>query len=385
MILFNTPWMHPADGWSIASRAYARAMQLGGLDVLLRDWQRPNMLGLDGEVFNELLPALTGEHPLSLLTTEQQLGGAALHVFSCALLSADKLGVLDAMAGNRKDQAQAFYCVFERRHIEPEIVEKLNRLAGTWVQCRMNERVLREAGVENVTLIPYPMFLDDPHLALEKPDREVRRFYNIGRFEPRKAPDNIIRAFLRAFRPGEAELTLKVSPIPHVAEYATPWGTVDEELEVNKNGWTSENVWESVEVVDGRLSSEGMLELHDRGDVYVSASRGEGLELGAWAAKLAGRRLIVTESGGPEDFLDPDIDICVPATRLVPADSSYPWGEGATYIDYDIDNLVEAMREVRGEPACGTRTWPGWEKHSAPRVAKALMTWVKSISDGPPQ
>jgi hypothetical protein len=372
--------MHPADGWSIASRAYARAMQLGGLDVLLRDWQRLNAQGLDEEVLNELLPAFTGKHPLSVLTTEQQLSSVALHVFSCALLSADKLGVLDAMAGNRKDQAQAFYCVFERRHIELEIVDKLNRLAGVWVQCRMNERVLKEAGVQNVTLIPYPLFLDDPHLALEKPDREVRRFYNIGRFEPRKAPDNIIRAFMRAFSPGEAELTLKVSPIPHVATYATPWSVVDEELVGNEMGWTSENVWESIKVIDGRLTREEMIELHDWGDVYVSASRGEGLELGAWAAKLAGRRLIVTASGGPEDFLDPEVDICIPATRLVPADVSYPWGEGATYIDYDIDCLVDAMREVRGDLSCGTRTWPGWEAHRSPKVAEALKTWVKSIS-----
>jgi glycosyltransferase involved in cell wall biosynthesis len=385
-ILFNTPWMHPADGWSIASRVYARAMQLGGLDVLLRDWQRPAATGLDEEVFNELLPTFTGEHPLSMLTTEQQLNGVDLHVFSCALLSADKLGVLDAMLDNR--EPQAFYCVFERRYIEPELVEKMNRLAGVWVQCRMNEHVLREAGVQNVTLIPYPFFGDDPHVALDKPRREPKRFYNIGRFEPRKAPDNIIRAFLRAFAPGESKLTLKTSPIPHVSEYASAWTTIDHELiedAVIGNGWNAENVWDDVRIIEGRISRDEMLGLHADGDVYVSASRGEGLELGAWAAKLAGRRIIATASGGPEDFLDPEVDICIPATGFVPADPSYPWGEGATYIDYSIDDLVEAMQTARGQHACGTRTWPGWERHRAPKVGEALKEWVESLTRGTPE
>lgn len=374
--------MHPADGWSIASRAYARAMQLGGLDVLLRDWQRPNAVGLDEELFNELLPALTGEHPLSMLTTEQQLRGVDLHVFSCALLSSDKLGVLDAMMTNK--EPQAFYCVFERRYIEPALVEKMNQLSGVWVQCRMNELVLREAGVHNVALIPYPFFDDDPHLELDKPVREPKHFYNIGRFEPRKTPDNIIRAFLRAFAPGESKLTLKTSPIQHIAEYPSPWRIVDYELgqpDVYRNGWTGSNVWEDVCIVEGRLSREEMLGVHADGDVYVSASRGEGLELGAWAAKLAGRRLICTASGGPEDFLDPEVDICISATGLIAADLSYPWGEGATYIDYDLDDLVEAMQTARGQHACGTRTWPGWERHRAAHVGRSLANWTRSIAE----
>src|SRR6266542_287008 len=376
-ILFATPWTHPAEGWAIASRAYARAMKMGGLDVALHDWQRSNF-NVDPEVQAEVAEFV-----------DKQPAKISLHIFSSNLASAALMGVLDVMTKN--PEPQAFYCVFERRYIEPELVNKLNRLAGVWVQCRMNERVLREAGVDNVTLIPYPFFDDDPHLELDKPTREPRHFYYIGRFEPRKAPDNIIRAFLRAFSPGEAELTLKVSPIPHITPYVTPWSTVDEELEGNKKGWTNENVWESIEVIEGMLSKEEMLELHDRGDVYVSASRGEGLELGAWAAKLAGRRLIVTASGGPEDVLPrqldaygtrdlcPDVDLVVPAKRLIPADACYPWGEGANYIDYDLDDLIAAMQKARSEPVCGTRIWPGWEKHRAPRVAEALRDWVGTI------
>ena len=376
-VLFNTPWTHPADGWSIASRAYARAMRVAGVDVLLRDWQRPELAGLDSEVFEEMMPFIS-ENRVVLAPPLPALG---LQIFSCALLSSEKLSVLDAMMANK--EPQAFYCVFERRYIEPALVEKMNRLAGVWVQCRMNERVLRGAGVENVSLLPYPFFVDDPHLELDKPAREPRRFYYVGRFEPRKAVENVIRAFLRAFAPGESELAVKTSPIPHVSEWPGAREVVARELcedDVIQNGWTASNVWESVRLIEGRLSRQEMLELHAWGDVYVSGSRGEGLELPAWEAKLSGRRLIVTECGGPEDFLDPEVDICIPASGLVPADPSYPWGEGATYIDYELDDLIEAMQTARGQHACGTRTWPGWERHRAVRVGAELKRWTEECA-----
>jgi glycosyltransferase involved in cell wall biosynthesis len=371
-ILFNTPWCHPAEGWAIASRAYARCMRLGGLDVVLQDWQRPAMMyDLHPEVEREVIDFLSDGRDAKL----------SLHIFSSALARAELMGVLDVMTMNA--EPQAYYCVFERRWIEPELADKLNRLAGVMVQCRMNLRVLCEAGVGNVTLIPYPFFAEDPHLQIEKPEREPRRFYCVTRFEPRKAPDNIIRAFLRAFHPGESELVIKASPIPHSSPYPGAQQVVDEELnvvEVLGNGWNDENVWDNIQVVEGMLSNGDMLRLHAEGDVYVSASRGEGLELGAWAAKLAGRRLVATASGGPEDFLDPDVDICIPATGLVPADESYQWGPGATYVDYDLRELVTAMRRARYEPPCGTRTWPGWEEHRAERVAKKLRQWIEIIS-----
>lgn len=343
-------------------------MHMAGIDVILKDWQRPPIAatGLDPEVREEVSELLADERDARL----------SLHIFSSTLASAALMGVLDVMLNN--PEPQAYYCVFERRSIEPALADKLNRLDGVWVQCRMNEQVLRQAGVENVTLIPYPFFLEDPHLQLDKPAREPRRFYYIGRFEPRKAPDNVIRAFMRAFKPGESELTIKTSPVPFSAPYPGPRDIITQEL--GKNGWTADNVAESIKVIEGKLSKQEMLELHAANDVYVTASRGEGLELPVWAAKLAGRRIVTTASGGPEDFLDPEVDICIPATGLLPADKTYQWGPDATYIDYDLDALVAAMQRARSEPACGTRTWPGWEKHRAEKVAVVLKEWVDSIS-----
>ena len=123
-----------------------------------------------------------------------------------------------------------------------------------------------------------------------------------------------------------------------------------------------------------------MVDLHRSCDVYVSSSRGEGLDLPAFAAKLAGRRIVTTASGGPEDFLDPEVDVVVPETGLVPADPAYKWGEGADYIDYSIDALAEAMQSAHRRPRHGSRVWPGMHLHQARVVGEILKNWVKKVT-----
>ena len=145
---------------------------------------------------------------------------------------------------------QAYHCVFERQYLEPKLVEALNLLDGVWAQCSANQDVLIKHGVENVTLIHHPWFDDDPHLRLEPP-RECRRFYWIGRAEPRKAPDRLVRAFLRAFKPGEATLTMKLSVYKHLKTFPSPEAVIAAEVPVN--GWTDTNWTEHIHIIRGRL------------------------------------------------------------------------------------------------------------------------------------
>lgn len=364
IVLFNTLFRNEGDGWAIASRAYARAMVLGGVDVRLAQW-------------------LYDEAPLSP-SVSSEVGGMLrrpaewdLYVFSTTLSGADHVGgALRTLAAERG--RRAFYCVFERRTVEPAIVDALNGLDSVWVQCRMNLDVLELAGVKNARLIPFPFFDDDPHLSIP-PTEGATVFYNIGRFEPRKDPANLVRAFLRAFRPGEAELVLKTSPYNYWGFYPSPERAVRFAVR-EVSGWTEEEAWRAIRVVTRRLSPEEMVGLHAACDVYVSASRGEGLDLPSFAAKLSGRRVVTTASGGPEDFLDPDVDIVVPATGTVPADPAYKWGEGADYVDYDVDELARAMRRAHDEKRPGTRAWPGMEAHRAENVGRALHDWVKEVT-----
>lgn len=368
IVLFHTPWERADDGWPIASRAFARAMALDGIDVRLQTWMSPQ--DPDPEVLAELGPIARKPAP----------GEWDLHVFSSMLTGADRMvPILRRL--REQPGPQALYCVFERRYIEPELADALRALDGIWVQCEMNRQVLAEAGVES-TLIPFPFFPDDPHLETKAP-LSAKDFYWIGVVEPRKAPDNVVRAFMRAFHPGDgARLTMKCSAYkgPMDAPYLDLRYVVEDEIRVNRpSGWTAANWRERIQFLEGRLSRKEMEMLHVENQVYVSLSRGEGLELSAYAAKLSGNQLIATDSGGPKDFMGAG-DVLIPTKGLIPANPYYPWGEGANYIDYDLDAVVEALRAAKGKQIVGSRVG---DVFSADRVGKALGAWVeKTVEKG---
>lgn len=360
IIFYRTPWERLDDGWAIAARVYARAMERAGIDVRLSSWLPPGGEPIDPAVLNEV------GHMRRMPPSWD------VHLFSCTLGGASDLVPLLRNMATQNDGPQAYHCVFERQTIEPTLAEALNGLHGIWAQCSANYDVLRRHGVDNVTLIHHPWFDEDPHLALDPP-KECRRFYWIGRVEPRKAPDKLVRAFIRAFKPGEAELTLKLSKYDHVVAYPTPEDVLVDELPLN--GWTEANWRDSIHVIRGRLSNDEMIELHAKNDVYVSASRGEGLDLPAFAAKLSGRVLVLTDSGGPRDFVN-DGDVLVGSCGLVPAAVEYPWGEGATYFDHRLEDLIVGMQSVRGKRPTGSRV-PS-ELH-VDRVSRSFRGWIESL------
>jgi len=360
VVLFETLWHSLADGWSTASRAYARAMHDAGLTVQLHSWLANVEDKADPRVIEEVGHLLNRERPRDL------------YVFSCTL--SGEWGTSYTLRPLTKARRpRAFYTMFERRQVDPATVEWLNQLEAVWVPCSANAEVLAAAGTKNVSWIPFPYFDEDPHLALPPPKSDPDTFLWVGRWEPRKAPHNLIRAFLRAFRPGEAKLILKVGPVPWKGEYASPEDVLAEETRAGR--WSLGEASKDIEIVRGRLSPEEMLALHARADVYVSASRGEGLDLPAFSAKVAGRRVVTTDSGGPRDFLT-ETDILVPATGDVPCDPLYRWDRGSTFADYDLDELVSAMQDARGCAVSPERISPTFR---AEYVGKQLRDWADLI------
>lgn len=364
IVLFETLWSDPADGWAVASRANARAMKQAGIDVRLHSWAPVS------EHWKEI------QHEVKGMLTACPKNGWGFYVFSTTLASADRMEhPLNLLRSFRAPRS--FYTTFERTYIEPKLATMLRDLDGIWVPCRANQSVLEDAGVKS-DCIPFPFFPDDPHLKLEPISHEPKVFYWIGRWEPRKAPDNLVRAFIRAFSPGQAKLRMKFSPIPWaLSQWLTFDQVVEQELAASYNsnrGWSKSNVYENIEVIDKRLSVEEMVALHAEGDVYVTSSRGEGTDLPALQAKLSSRRVVATESGGPEDFLGPN-DIKVPSDGLVAVDPAYGWGPGAMWTEYKLDALVEALQAARSSRSDPT-VWPK-KNFEAATVGRQFVEWIK--------
>lgn len=259
---------------------------------------------------------------------------------------------------------RALYTVWERTNLPPWAVEPLRVMAQNWVGCQMSRTMLVQQGLDpdHVHVVPCPYRSDDPLLALDGRRRDPAarpRFLHVGKWEPRKEQRNILGAYLRAFRPGEALLLMKTSE--RAPAYETyPRGPSEalaswlQDPIVLDQGWTAQNVGADVRLVRRMLSRDELVRLYAASDVYVTLARGEGYDMPAFDAKLAGNLLVYTPSGGPQDYAGV-YDELVPATGTVPTDPWYRWEPGAAYLDYDIDMAAAAMRRAADKVRQGCR------------------------------
>lgn len=245
------------------------------------------------------------------------------------------------------------YSVWERDRIDPKIVRQLSRVGQCWVPCEQNRNALARSGVpaERVFVVPHPY---EPEAALCKLVRRKpkpgKRFYSIGRWEPRKGYAELIEAFACAFHPGEATLTLKVN-LRNWPNYPSPEQAMLHALRAHRsNGWTVESLARDVVILTDMLRDDQILKLHFNHNIYVSSSHGEAWNLGAFDAKVAGNVMVHVPYGGTSDFENLDTDVRVPH-RIGPVHASYGWETGAEWATYTVEALAEALRQVQAPTA----------------------------------
>lgn len=243
--------------------------------------------------------------------------------------------------------------VYEYSPITPAAASCYNAVGQVWVACQQNATMMAASGVDpqKIRVVPIPHDDTAPLLKLRGRTRRPGpvRFVSIGKWEPRKEQRNVLGAFLLAFSPGDpAQLYLKTSAFrgkcpgyPQSASAALKEWLADER--VRARGWTEQNYQRHLFIIERGLSDEQMVEFYRMADVYVSLSRGEGFDMPAYDAKLAGNVLVYTPSGGPQDFAAPG-DLLVPFTGEVPCHAMYRWGKQARYGDYDISEAASALR-----------------------------------------
>lgn len=359
-VLYQGPWEHPADGFNEHVRRAARALSRTGVPVHLRAL-RPVIAttakgseeeGIEASVA-DLLHASIGRYAV---TVQQVVANPGL---------LDRITTPSRLAAQVYTDEQlaaqyayrVLYTVYERAPIPPDDARAFGRVGQVWVACQRDAKSLREAGVaeSKIRVIPACFMPDDPLLAFRSRRRQagVPRFYHIGKWEPRKAADRVIGAFLRAFKPGEAELVVKTG-LPRLSYDGFPGnpnaavGARLHDPKVVANGWTSSNWGEWLRFETRRMPLAEIHKIHAWGDVYVSLSRGEGFDLPGLDAKLAGNLLVYTPSGGPQDYAT-DVDLRVEPTGTVACNAVYGWEPEARYLDYDIDDAVKALRAAAAE------------------------------------
>lgn len=385
-VSYKAPWEDPFSGFPEHGRRCARALADTGMAVHLRSvdpsmqfQQRFEVGGSDSEKLTEqygdLLHCSIKSYLVEVahvVADDAMLQRLVTHPF----LSPSELRDVNRF--------KIISTVFERDRVSEHAVKCLNAVAQVWVANDKDRVMLERCGVERVRVVPIPHFPDDPLLRLRGRKRQpgAMRCYHIGKWEHRKAHHEMIGAFLLAFEPGEAKLYFKTSTsapdfgdYPNSPEASVRWWLDNDRV---SSKWDLCSVNENIFFIKRRIPPEQIRELHRVGDVYLSLSRGEGFDMPAYDAKLAGNLLVYTPSGGPQMYACPD-DVPVPAINSVPCHPFYRWGD-AEYLDWTIDSSVLALHQAKREIESGWSTLGHDLSHlEASEVGKLMRECIDEV------
>jgi glycosyltransferase involved in cell wall biosynthesis len=369
-VLYQGEFETPSDGTGQAVRLHARALAATGVPLLLRSFssivvseggvaEPVHIVGMPPEVAAEVGHLLNTDIAEFRPVIKHVVIRSAEHLRQILMprgaipLEAEsveaQVAMRDAIYGST-----IVYSVWERDRIDAGIAKQLARVKQCWVPCNQNALLLTQSGVpaDRVHVVPHPYTPDDPiHVCARRPTgmhKGWRRFYSIGRWEPRKGFAELIRAFLVAFKADDrVSLTIKYSGTGHWTGYPDPLAALNGAVTdaPPENGWNLARANERVKLISGRVKRSQIVKLHFENNIYVSSSHGEAWGLGSFDAKLAGNRLVYVSWGGVNDFATDD-DIAVPCA-MEPVHPSYKWEHGAQWAGYGLANLVEGLRRAQ--------------------------------------
>lgn len=353
------------DGLCRQARIHARALAEAGVPLMLRS--------IGNKVRHGDMVLIAGDDVLLPQVLEQvkKLRGVtcsriAVAIYQTVLSTPEDLvklvlpgyvridpGYADHVVG-----ASVLYTPWERDRVDQRLVGVLNRLGQVWLQCADNVRAFVESGVDAARVRTIPNAYDPESLVAKTAERRPRppsgrRFYHIGKWEPRKAQHDLIGAFLQAFGPSEhTSLLIKTSPFMSFKDYPTPTESIAHWLEqpaVRARGWSGASLGARLRVEDRLFTDEQMAQLHEINNIYVSSGYAEGWDYPAFDACSAGNRLVYVGYGGPADFALED-DVQLPWS-LGPVHPGYRWEGGAQWASYGIDDMVGALGRARPRAA----------------------------------
>lgn len=359
---YETPW----DGTAVAVRSHARALAATGIPVLLRSFSgtvinehgQPESVHLGGvpDVVRQEIGDIDKTTASAYCPAVKHLVVADAEHLKRVITPRGAVPVNVSMAASVLMRKHIYgstivYSVWERDRVDPAIAAELSRVAECWVPCQDNREMLIRSGVpqEKVRVIPHPYDPESPILKLRhrRADPEWKKFYSIGRWEPRKAYAELVAAFLVAFKPSDrATLAIKYTG-GNWPDYPTPAEALALPLnnaQVRENGWTAESIAQRVHLAEGRFPRQQILKLHFKNNIYVCSSHGEAWCLPAFEGALAGNGLVYVKAGGVCDFAslgEGDLGV---DTQASPVPKSYRWEADAEWAGFSIGRLASALR-----------------------------------------
>lgn len=187
------------------------------------------------------------------------------------------------------------YTTWEGFTAAPAIKEPLRRFAQVWLPSEAARHPLTVGAAplayERTRILPHAF---DPALVVPRRRAELDdsfRFYYVGAWTPRKNPEGLLRAFLHAFR--------KDDPVELILRSTV---SLEDSMIALASSALEQSELPTVSFLRDPLTEAELWQLHADADCFVTASRGEAWDLGAFEAMLA-RRHIITPALGSMEFL----------------------------------------------------------------------------------
>ncbi len=397
-VMYNGEYETLWDGTAVAVRAHARALASTGIPVLIKSLSSTVIddQGFARSVFDAGLPVSVQEEVGALESTRAEMFIPVIrhlvvrdgeHLKQVVIPRGAIGGDIEELSRIRAQllASTIIYSVWERDRVDPSIVKTLSRVAECWVPCRANAEMLVRSGVpeEKVVVVPHPYDPADPILKLRRrrADPEWRKFYSIGRWEPRKGYPELIEAFLRAFTPRDkVMLTIKYTGGKWPG-YPTPTETIERMVASNElrlRGWTLPEISARVKLIEGRFPRQAIHQLHYRSNIYVASSHGEAWCLPAFEACLAGNQVVYVPSGGVEDFVG-NGHVAVRPSGLEPVPASYNWESDAEWMGYTVPDLAEALQKASAPTTHNPEKGIDLERYSLRAVGDLMAERVLQV------
>jgi glycosyltransferase involved in cell wall biosynthesis len=260
------------------------------------------------------------------------------------------------------------------------------------IPTEWNRQVFETHGVRPPVVVVPHVVCDpvpgDGGVQLGLPD-DVVVFYTISRWDERKQPAAVIRAFLDAFTADDrVALVVKTSSFPQYPVRGD-WGQESQLI-----GTTMLEVARIikdyprpplVKVEIDEWAPARIAGLHERGDCFVSLSHAEGWDLPAFDATAYGNAVVATGWGAPLDFLREETSSLV-EYDLVPVRHFEPqsYSPDQHWAEPRHEHAVELMREVaRDAAAARRRAAPAradvLERYAPSRVVETLADVVPEL------
>lgn len=347
-ITYYGPWKAFGDGMGKHARAQVKSLAMSGLPIRLQAIGQSKIL--NDELEEEVLQV----EYLSRISFSKNVLAVKQFVFHSLSFLQEQIcpsGLRNHLDSREVAKNTVIYTSWECDRVYPQIIAELQNVAQLWVPCRANKEAFVRSGLpeDKVRVIPYPYDPDQCQVAAPRGREEVpsgKRFYHIGKWEPRKNQHQMLGAFLMAFKPtGGASLLIKTSHFRgEWSGYPSPFESVEHWLaspQVQKNGWTKENLTKRVMLILDKIPAEDIRRIHKTNNIYISSALGEAWDIPAFDAKLAGNRLVYVGFGGPEDYAEA-ADLQIPH-GMQPVDSQYDWDPSANWAQVHTPDFVATL------------------------------------------